>query len=103
MTEGPDALKNPEQRGRALELAVGAQLLQIPGELFYWREKNNEVDFIYRYQGKLYAVEVKSGRRKSTKGLETFLWQFPEAHPVIITAENFLLFSENPKDFFSAL
>jgi uncharacterized protein len=48
-------------------------------------------------------VEVKSGRRKSSKGLEAFLMQFPEAHPVIITAENFLLFSENPKEFFSVL
>ncbi len=34
MMEGPEVLKEPESRGRALELAVGAQLLQLPGELF---------------------------------------------------------------------
>jgi uncharacterized protein len=103
MTEGPHALKNPERRGRALELAVGARLLQLPGDLHYWREKNDEVDFVYRSQGKLYAVEVKSGRRKSIKGLESFLKKFPEAHPVIINADNFSLFSENPQKFFAAL
>ena len=76
---------------------------EFPGELFYWREKNLEVDFIYRYQGCLYAVEVKSGRRKSSRGLEAFLKQFPDAYPVIITVDNFPGFSENPLDFLRAL
>ena len=65
MTTGVQLLADPEKRGRVFELAVGAELLQLPGELFYWREKNAEVDFVYRYQGRLYAIEVKSGRRKS--------------------------------------
>jgi len=82
---------------------VGAQLSQLPGELFYWREKNAEVDFIYLYQGRLYAIEVKSGRRKSAKGLEVFVRQFPGAIPVIITTDNFPLFSEDPKKFLAAL
>ncbi|EKD98000.1 MAG: hypothetical protein ACD_23C00631G0001 [uncultured bacterium] len=83
MTAGPRVLADPEQRGRVFELAVGAELLQLPGELFYWREKNAEVDFVYRYQGRLYAIEVKSGRKKSAKGLDAFRNHFPEAHPVI--------------------
>lgn len=37
-----------EQPGRALELAVGAELAQRPGELSDWRERNGEVDFVYR-------------------------------------------------------
>lgn len=69
MTAGPRVLADPEQRGRVFELAAGAELLQLPGELFDWREKNAEVDFVYRYQGRLHALEVKSGRKKSTKGL----------------------------------
>lgn len=103
MTEGPHLLDDPERKGRVFELAVGARFLQLPGELFYWREKNLEVDFIYRYQGCLYAVEVKSGRRKSARGLEAFLKQFPDAYPVIITVDNFPGFSENPLDFLRAL
>lgn len=103
MTEGPRVLDDPERRGRVFELAVGAQLLQLPGELYYWREKNAEVDFVYRYQGKLYAIEVKSGRRKSAKGLDAFMKHFADACPVIISTDNFPLFSEDPREFLDAL
>jgi hypothetical protein len=102
MAEGPRVLADPEKRGRIFETAVGAQLLQLPGDLYYWREKNLEVDFIYRYQGILYALEVKSGRRKSSKGLNSFLERFPSASPVIITPDNFPEFSEDPQTFLSA-
>jgi hypothetical protein len=103
MTEGPAALENPERRGRIFELAVGAHLRQLPGELFYWREKAAEVDFVYRYQGRLFALEVKSGRKKSTRGLEAFQQQFPEATPVLITPEIFPEFAENPHTLFATL
>jgi uncharacterized protein len=103
MTVGPHVLADPERRGWLFELAVGAQLLQLPGELYYWREKNDEVDFVYRYQGKLHAVEVKSGRKKTAKGLDAFMSNFPDARPVILTPDNFLLFSQNPKQFLAAL
>ena len=103
MTQGPYLLDDAERRGRVFELAVGAQLSQLPGELFYWREKNAEVDFIYQYQGRQYAIEVKSGRRKSAKGLEAFMKQFPAAVPIIMTTDNFPLFSEDPKKFLAAL
>lgn len=103
MTAGPRALADPEQRGRVFELAVGAELLQLPGELFYWREKNMEVDFVYRYQSRLYAIEVKSGRKKSSKGLAAFVKHFPEASPVILTPDNFPKLSEDPKKFLATL
>jgi predicted AAA+ superfamily ATPase len=103
MTEGPRVLENPERRGRVFELAVGAQLLQLPGELFYWREKNAEVDFVFRHQGRVFAIEVKSGRKKSAKGIEVFRNQFPDAAPVIITPDVFPRFSENPLDFLAAV
>ena len=103
MTAGPAALADPEQRGRVFELAVGAQLLQLTGELFYWREKNAEVDFVYRYQGRVYAIEVKSGRKKSAKGLEAFMKHFSEARPVILTPDNFPALSEDPAKFLAIL
>ncbi|GAB1232717.1 ATP-binding protein [Ferrigenium sp. UT4] len=99
MTAGQQTLSDPEQRGRVFELAVGVELLQLPGELFYWREKNAEVDFVYRHQERLYAIEVKSGRRKSAKGLEAFMRNFPEAIPVVLTPDNFSRLSEAPNKF----
>jgi len=47
----------------------------------------DEVDFIYE-EDHLYAIEVKSGRRRTGKGLAAFQKRFPEAILVIITPEN---------------
>jgi len=99
MNEGPHILDDPEKRGRIFETAVGAQLHQLAGNLYYWREKNLEVDFVYKYRGMVYAIEVKSGRRKSSKGLDAFMERFPSAKPVIITPDNFPKFSENPHKY----
>ncbi len=99
MHEGPQVLSDHEKRGRIFENAVGIRLLQLPGDLYYWREKQKEVDFIYQYQGRLYAVEVKSGRRKLSSGLNAFLERFPKAYPAIVTMDNFAAFSENPRRF----
>jgi predicted AAA+ superfamily ATPase len=78
---------------------VGAELVQFPGEIYYWREKQAEVDFVYKSHGQLYAIEVKSGRKKSTKGLDAFVAKFPQAGRVLITPENFLQFSQERVGF----
>ncbi len=52
--------------GRLVESAVGAYLANAAagGEctLYYWRDRNAEVDFVVQARGKLMAIEVKSGR-----------------------------------------
>ena len=103
MAGGAISPADPERRGRLFELAVGAELLQLPGELFYWRESQAEVDFIYKYQGRLYAIEVKSGRKKSSKGLGIFKEKFPHAFCIIVTPENFTEFSQEPALFLAKL
>jgi uncharacterized protein len=99
MTVGTEAPFSPEIQGRAFELAVGAELLQQSGQVSYWRERNDEVDFVYQRQSQLYAIEVKSGRSTRAKGLDAFCKQNPQAKRVIITPENFALFSTDPKGF----
>lgn len=94
-----DVMRSTEQRGRAFELVVGAELMQLPGQVFYWRERNDEVDFVYQYRERLYAIEVKSGRKKSARGLDAFCAQEPKALRVIVTPENFAQFSAEPRDF----
>ena len=52
--------------GRLVESAVGAHLFNtsLPDtKLYYWREKNAEVDFVLQQGRKLVAFEVKSGTR----------------------------------------
>jgi predicted AAA+ superfamily ATPase len=47
------------------ENAIGVKLLAITqetgGELFYWRDRDDEVDFVIQVGDKLIAIEVKSG------------------------------------------
>ncbi len=99
MAAGVAVATDAEQRGRAFELEVGAELLQQPGQVYYWRERNDEVDFVYQYREQLYAIEVKSGRRKSARGLEVFCSQQPKALRVVVTPDNFALFSQDPRGF----
>jgi hypothetical protein len=99
MAAGVNVAQNAEQRGRAFELAVGAELLQQPGQVYYWRERSDEVDFVYQYRDALYAVEVNSGRKKASRGLTAFCAQAPQALRVIVSPENFGQFSEHPRRF----
>lgn len=78
------------ERGRAFEAQVGAVLSRLPVELFYWREGKHEVDFVVKKGKKLAAIEVKSGKRLTSRGLEEFCKKFPHAKPIIITMENYL-------------
>jgi uncharacterized protein len=65
MTLG-EARGNPEVWGRYVESAIGAHLANSAAagecDLYYWRERDNEVDFVLRGRRRLVAVEVKSGR-----------------------------------------
>jgi len=83
-----DADLGPEERGRSFEVMVGAALSRFPGKLFYWRERSFEVDYVYKYGKRLVAIEVKSGRKKSSRGLRKFREKFPQAETLIITPQN---------------
>jgi len=103
MHVGPTVLDDPERRGRVFELAVGAELAQLPGELHYWRERQDEVDYVYRERDQLFAIEVKSGRRRRAVGFDLFCRQFPKARRLIITPDAFGEFSADPREFMGRL
>lgn len=67
--------------GRLVESTVGAHLINNTGyspiQVFYWREKNEEVDFILKHGDELVALEVKSGmKREHLPGLKRFVTMF---------------------------
>ena len=71
------AMTNREYWGRLAETAIGAHLVNgtigTKAEVFYWRERGKEVDFVLRLGKTIVAIEVKSGRSKDTlAGMETF-------------------------------
>jgi len=89
---------NPEWYGRVFEAVVGAHLNQMDDHLYYWRKGNYEVDFILESTSrkKLYAIEVKSGRRKNTQGLSQFVKKYgKKAIPIIIDHSNIEEFLSN--------
>jgi predicted AAA+ superfamily ATPase len=77
------ARRDTEFWGRLVESAVGAHLVNTARdsdtEVFYWRERNREVDFVLRRGRKVTAIEVKSGRNlERPVGMEAFARAF---HP----------------------
>lgn len=68
-----EARDDPDLWGRLVETAVGAHLLHSDVSLFYWRERNREVDYVTQLGRTISALEVTSGRRKGAlPGLNAF-------------------------------
>ena len=88
-----------EERGRAFEALVGAQLLRTGEDLFYWREGNSDVDFVLKKGRALWGIEVKSGRKKSVTGLDAFKRRYPSARGIVVTVDNYQSFERNPMEF----
>jgi len=83
------ARPDPEIWGRLVESAVGAHLANAAAagrcEVFYWRERNREVDFVVRAGGAITAIEVKSGRaRHALPGLSAFSQAFRPARTLLV-------------------
>lgn len=74
------AYTTPKLWGRWVENAVGAYLLNQADEydykVYYWRDRDDEVDFIIEYNRQCIAIEVKSGINSKNKGLSVFRNKF---------------------------
>ena len=83
----------PDLWGRLVESSVGGylsnQALLYPDmEIFYWRERGFEVDFVVCYKGMLIAIEVKSGPSAQThEGLKQFAKKFSPKRSMIVGTE----------------
>ncbi|OPY84632.1 MAG: hypothetical protein A4E72_02143 [Syntrophus sp. PtaU1.Bin208] len=87
-----EARKEREFWGRLAESAVGAHLINsIVGtgiELFYWRERGREVDFVLRAGKTVVAIEVKSGALKNNlPGMEAFDRAFKPRRKLLVGDE----------------
>lgn len=82
------AFTTPKLWGRWVESAVGAHLLNQADEydykLYYWREREDEVDFVMEFDKQCIAIEVKSGRRTTNNGLSLFSGQFHPIHSFVV-------------------
>ena len=92
------AILDRKSWGRIFESAIGAYLVNQAFvhrfEVFYWRERDDEVDFVLRKKGAVVAIEVKSNAEKRTEGLDKFRKLFhPQTAFIVgdggISAEDF--------------
>ena len=82
--------------GRLVESAVGAHLANAASggscEVFYWRHRNREVDFVVRAGQAVTAIEVKSGRARQTPpGLAAFANVFQPVRTLLVGGDGILV------------
>ena len=82
--------------GRLVESTVGAHLVNDAKskriEIFYWLNRNREVDFILRLGKTLTAIEVKSTAKSYTlPGMETFCKTFPVKRRLLVGGQGISL------------
>ena len=88
-----EAQKDSAYWGRLVESSIGAYLLNsalVHGmKVYYWREKNKEVDFILEWRKKIIAIEVKSGLAKEAQpGMEAFCGQYKTILSLVVGGQN---------------
>lgn len=75
-----DMISNLGIWGRMVESTVGAHLINYAIKenfnVHYWRERNEEVDFVLEKKDQVVAIEVKSGLVRGKKGMNTFVKKF---------------------------
>ncbi len=93
--------------GRWVESAVGAHLLNgaADGEyqVYYWRDGNDEMDFVLVRGEEVLGLEVKSGRRTAGNGMAAFKRRFPTAKTLVIGTGGLaldLFFRTSPEQLF---
>lgn len=106
-TKFEEVILDPKEWGRLVESSVGAHLINNSVSegynLYYWRERNDEVDYIIKYGDKIIGLEVKSGRRGENRGMSVFAEKFNPSKVMLvgtggIPIEDFL--KMNPIDLF---
>jgi len=111
-TQSPETFAGIQQRpdpvGRQVESAIGAHLVNAAltddFKLFYWREGNQEVDFVLEKRGKVIGIEVKSAATtRYHSGIAAFQKSF-QPEKILLVGDNGLRWQEflsvNPSDLF---
>jgi predicted AAA+ superfamily ATPase len=100
LAAGPEATNDPTRRGHVFEAVVGADLFRLASDtLCYWRDGQDEIDFVLTIAQQVYGIEVKSGLKKSIRGRESFLNHFPGARFSLVTWDNYPSFAKAPLKF----
>lgn len=82
------ALLDRKAWGHIFESGVGAYIVSQGFthrfEVYYWRERNDEVDFVLKKKETIVALEVKSNAEKNNTGLQKFKAMFNPKEVLVI-------------------
>jgi len=103
------ARANPESWSRWTESAVGAHLvngfLGTDVKIYYWRERNREVNFVLEKEGNLTAIEIQGSLGKTVlPGMAAFTKGFKPKRTLVIGNPGISLeeFLKNPASYWVA-
>lgn len=93
--------------GRLVESCIGAHLMNHSitenFELFYWKDGNDEIDFVLSKNGRAIALEVKTSDDKYNTGMSAFQKKF-NPHKIMLIGNQGLSWQEflkiNPSNLF---
>ncbi len=104
-----EACADRELWGRLVEATVGAHLANAAAagvcKLYYWRDRNREVDFVLQMGRTLTAIEVKSGRaRDALPGLLAFADAYKPKRKLLVGGDGIPLteFLSRPVEYWAA-
>jgi len=91
-----EAITDRQYWGRLTESAVGAHLINDSKgkgiNVYYWLNRNREVDFVLESGKTVVAVEVKSGKKEYTlKGMEAFCKAFDVKRQLLVGGQGITL------------
>lgn len=71
-----------------MESTIGSHLLNFSRSkkfnVYYWRHRNDEIDFVIKKGEKIIGLEVKSGQKQYKKGMTAFKNAFPDSKLMMI-------------------
>ena len=87
-TSFENALTDRRLWGRIFESGIGTYLINQAFkhrfDVFYWRDRNMEVDYILKKGNSVVAIEVKSNSEQRTLGLDAFRQRFSPKEAFIV-------------------
>ena len=79
-----------DYKGGLAENYVVSQIIKNNDELYYYKDdKNIEVDFLIKLNGKIIPIEVKSGKRIRSLSLNNYINKYKPEYAIRISMKNF--------------
>lgn len=81
--------KNEMYKGVLTENYVAIEFKEKFKELYYYTFEKYEIDFLIKLNGDIIPVEVKSGRRNTSKSLNEYIKKYNPKYSIRISSKNF--------------